>query len=168
MIDGVLLGLHRVKNTASENVGASGMQWQVWSAMTRLKSHSIGRTSLDVLLANANVHNAVEPDDANEGAQASAMSTLRRRRVINGSESSRLGKRGEASTAPQLRFEFVDDLPFTRARPVMSALAGSALAVGLGNQLVLLSPTVQSRVQVNESWNGKAGLLPPDGRMKRL
>lgn len=168
LIDGVLLGLHRVKNTASENVGASGMQWQVWSAMTRLKSHSIGRTSLDVLLANANVHNAVEPDDANEGAQASAMSTLRRRRVINGSESSRLGKRGEASTAPQLRFEFVDDLPFTRARPVMSALAGSALAVGLGNQLVLLSPTVQSRVQVNESWNGKAGLLPPDGRMKRL
>lgn len=167
LLEGVLLGLHRVRNAGTEHLGNPSSEWQAWSARTRVKSCIVGRTSLDTLLTTAEVRDLRRPEHGDDDSQASTMSTLRRRRLLTGRSGTNTKSNDYSSaSAGPTRLKTTIDLPFTRARSVIAALGGTALAVGLGNQVVLLSPALQDRIELSWTLNGPGGLRSLNGRMK--
>lgn len=148
VIDGKAVGLRRARRMDG------GRGWEVWSISLGKEGGAFtdgydeGATELAELLS------AAAEVDENEGSSFSAAngstssSSLRRRNPPTSATSSR--PRPPSSASPSsyppsslppstIRFspETVD-LPFSRARPLVPALAGSALAVGIGSQVVVL------------------------------
>ncbi|KAL8292904.1 hypothetical protein RQP46_000598 [Phenoliferia psychrophenolica] len=141
-----IVGVRRRRATQEEKDARSGpgqTAWEVWSMVTNSTGMEEGSTSLDRLLAQA-VDRPSQNDSTSASAPPTSSDTLRRRQVtpISGSSesSSPVRTRPRAtSSAPTIRFEEVD-LPFSRARPVITALGGEAIAVGLGNSVGVITP----------------------------
>ncbi|GAA5890357.1 hypothetical protein JCM6882_008805 [Rhodosporidiobolus microsporus] len=154
VIDGRVVGLRRARKSEG------GRGWEVWSVGLGRDDAAFdegfeeGATDLAELLEAAKG----EDEPANEPLLAlsptpphrpGSPSSLRRRNLppadavppASGSTSSRRSSRAALSPSPSSTVRFSSetvDLPFSRARPVVPALGGTAIAVGLGNQVVLL------------------------------
>ncbi|BGP46176.1 hypothetical protein JCM10450v2_002016 [Rhodotorula kratochvilovae] len=140
------IGLRRRRAVESE---AGGRGWEVWSlALGRARTafdegYERGASELDTVLTAGEGDKPPTPTEAAPLANGLAVadkspaSSLRRRFP----PASPL-KRAATTWTPSIRFSpsaaGAADLPFSRARPVVPALGESALAVGLGNQLVVL------------------------------
>lgn len=123
-----------------EGRASGSSRWEVWSAGLGMGS-AMGESELERLLRTAGtVDQATSafPFDGSSSAATAGKSQLRRRNVILMAPALHPLSPSPSTSLPSIRFQDVD-LPFSRARPLVSALGGSAIAVGLGNQLVLVS-----------------------------
>ncbi|GAA6026914.1 hypothetical protein JCM8097_005958 [Rhodosporidiobolus ruineniae] len=134
----VVVGLRRAKRTEG-----GGRGWEVWSAglgkadASFEEGYAEGATDLSEVLEA--VAEEDEGGDEEVTAQASG-SALRRRHLAASAPSTAATSSTRAvrfSPAPSSASTGIVDLPFSRARPVVSALYGSAVAVGLGDRVVV-------------------------------
>lgn len=168
MVEGKVVGLRRMRGVTSEDDEGGfrfASSWQAWSTATRLFAE-VGHSELDALLAGAMTLELHSPPT--EAAVEPTSPSLRQRRSynLNGNTSASpdlTSRPSRIDALPTIRFENVD-LPFSRARPVISALGGTAIAAGLGNQLVVIAPRAESRVP----GAGLLSLSPSRARMKTL
>ncbi|BGP14008.1 hypothetical protein JCM10213_005593 [Rhodosporidiobolus nylandii] len=142
VLDGKIGGLRR----ARRNNG--GRSWEVWTVGLGKNGGSFqegyqeGSTGLAALLSAAEERldeDGVTPTPA----PVAAAPALRRRNLPSASSvtHSLVSKTalGASSSNPAVRFTAESvDLPFSQARPLVTALSGTGLAVGLGNQLVVM------------------------------
>ncbi|GAA5902765.1 hypothetical protein JCM5296_001275, partial [Sporobolomyces johnsonii] len=142
--DNQIIGLRRRR-------GDDGRGWEVWTLALGKDGAGFdegfdeGTTPLsdlltDGLVADETGDDGLDVDAAGPPATPSRNSVLRRRNVpLSASRASPSLAPPPLPSSSAIRFSPDPlDLPFSRARPVVSAFEGSAVAVGLGNQLVAL------------------------------
>ncbi|GAA5842713.1 hypothetical protein JCM11251_002330 [Rhodosporidiobolus azoricus] len=153
-IDGKVVGLRRARKSEG-----GGRGWEVWSVGLGKEDAAFnegfeqGVSNLaDLLEAAKGEEDKVAEERITTGSSVtpprpSSPSSLRRRNhpytsaalQPSNPTSSLRPSPNSSSTASTIRFSAKTvDLPFSRARPVVSALGGTAIAVGLGNQVVLV------------------------------
>jgi hypothetical protein len=135
IIGTTVVGVRRRKATAQEKEdrmavdGRRTTSWDVWTIPTDPGSGNAvkeGMSSLEGLLARSHSLELFVP----AAPPMSSNPTMRRRNIPTPEPAPR--------SFPSIRFEDVD-LPFSRARPVVTALVDGALAIGLGNSIALVS-----------------------------
>ncbi|KAM0792555.1 hypothetical protein ACM66B_005220 [Microbotryomycetes sp. NB124-2] len=115
---------------------AKGKSWVVWTIAVNKVDATPKESSLDSLLASATTVDAdktVELGKENGDIQSSS---LRRRRQRQDSSKSVPSPR---KNAPTVQFP-TSDLPFSRIRPIVSVYNDSSVAIGLGNQIAVITP----------------------------
>ncbi|GAA5872515.1 hypothetical protein JCM3774_006841 [Rhodotorula dairenensis] len=166
MLEDRIVGLRRVTESAHDMAGTRG--WEVWSLALGLLAGGpldagvletasrledvIGSPLGVATRPTSNGYPAAEVSDATALVPTTGLSqsALRRRRpsLLPPNESK------SDSAAPLPPF-----LPFSRVRPIVPALNGTAAAVGLGNRVVVLRPTSHKpALAVRDHRNGFLGI----------
>lgn len=162
-----VIGLRRstdpLYDTERDLGGARG--WEIWSLALGLPG---GPLDAGFLETTSSLEDALGPPDGDVQESTSIGG-----RVTVDSKSDSLHPGGHAQTALRRRRPSVlppdDDarpappapflLPFSRARPLVHALDGSAVAVGLGNRVVVLRPTSPGQgPAIRDQGNGFLGI----------
>ncbi|GAA5970137.1 hypothetical protein JCM11641_000282 [Rhodosporidiobolus odoratus] len=173
-----VVGLRRAKPADSGTRG-----WEVWSVGLGKSGAAFdegfeeGSTSLTELLEAAGQREAEEEEEKQGNGDwttssllrakdpSSSSSLLRRRNPPPPpppSSSSRSSTTLGTATPPSrasagsssIRFSETNDLPFSRARPLVPAIGGKALCVGLGNQVIMLQESKASTLTLQSGFLG--------------
>ncbi|GJN88434.1 hypothetical protein Rhopal_001400-T1 [Rhodotorula paludigena] len=136
-------GLRRQLRAGAHGESAPRRGWEIWSLSLGKDGGSfddgfdLGTSDLARVLERGVDGNSATIADGSAPALGSTSSGLRQRRAPGGrNTSSKTSTQSRSASAAA-----ADRLPFSRARPVVAALSGSVLSVGLGDQLVALRPT---------------------------
>ncbi|GAA6048894.1 hypothetical protein JCM3770_007108 [Rhodotorula araucariae] len=147
-----VVGLRRRRAVdGATDIAPSGRGWEVWSltlgragapfdegyergASELLSVLTVGKVARDKPPALPEALQAIKGHASTDKSPATSL----RRRFPPASPLKRAGAHSASSVRCPGLATPVADLPFSRARPLVSALRASALAVGLGNQLVVL------------------------------
>lgn len=141
LVDDKIVGVRRTKRSSSLLAEASGGKgpgrWELWS-VELVMGAVIGQSELENLLRIAGIVGSASP--LADSSPNDTASSLRRRHQVSTTSSSPRFLEPPSTSSPSIRFQPpLGDLPFSRARPLVAALDSSAIAVGLGNQLVLFA-----------------------------
>ncbi|KAK4703362.1 hypothetical protein P7C70_g2854, partial [Phenoliferia sp. Uapishka_3] len=139
--------------STSRSAGPCATSWEVWSMATGERGSQDGKeegsTTLDLLLSRA----AAVAISSSSNHQREPITNGRihspeslRQRFTSPSKPGRsttTARAQKGSNSPSVHFADVDlpvDLPFSRARPIISALGGDSLVVGFGNAVGIITP----------------------------
>ncbi|SCV68948.1 BQ2448_1968 [Microbotryum intermedium] len=136
LVERSVIGLRRQRpdESSASTWRVGPLSWAVWRVGLQIGAQE-GNSELEGLLARA--------DSASSLAEHNAFNTsLRRGSQTSATQSSTAAqlRRNMSHAAPSVRFESdtLRNLPFSRARPIVTALGDGALAVGLANQVAVI------------------------------
>lgn len=156
---GRLVGFRRARSL--EVAGQRG--WEVWTVSLGRTGASYDEGYEEGTASLADVLQA-EREEAEAGTtevvpSSGAPSTVRQRRT-SAAAALRSPRASLSTTRPSsIRFaENTPDLPFSRARPVVTAMDGKAVSVALGNRVVVLRSAKKQGSGVQQQQSGFLGL----------
>ncbi|SCZ96670.1 BZ3500_MvSof-1268-A1-R1_Chr4-4g07536 [Microbotryum saponariae] len=137
LVDRSVIGLRRQRQdeSSASTLGVGPLSWAVWSVGLQIGAQE-GNSELDSLLARS------ESVSVSMGEYNACNTPLRRGNHTPATQSSTAAqlRRNVDHATPSVRFESetLRNLPFSRARPIVTIFGDGALAVGLANQVALI------------------------------
>ncbi|SGZ22661.1 BQ5605_C022g09519 [Microbotryum silenes-dioicae] len=137
IVDRSVIGLRRQRQdeSSASTLGVGPLSWAVWSVGLQIGAQE-GHSELDNLLTRS------ESVSVSMSEYNACNTPLRRGSHTPATQSSTAAqlRRNVDHAAPSVRFksETLRNLPFSRARPIMTVFGDGSLAVGLANQVALI------------------------------